>query len=445
VNRVLGAATSQHGPATSARHPMPPARTAHQTRTVLMLAPCPFPTGQGTQVIIRHLASALARAGHRIHLVTYGYGDRVGDLPQGLVLHRTAPIDAGRRSGPSLLKPTADAAILLRAVKVARATGCELLHVHNVEGLALGAALSRLTGRPLVYHAHNALGPELPTYARSRRGRALAALAGDVFDRVLPRAAAALVVFDRDLAALHQAYGVDPGRIHVIPPGLDAGELAPPAPATLARVRAELGPGRWVLYAGNPDAYQNLPLLWASLQRLRERAPDVRVVVATPADPAPFVADLRAAGVGDRVRLWHHRDLDELRALHAAAEVGVCPRVLWTGAPIKVLNYLAAGLPVVACRSGARHVLDARGGALVDATPAAFAAGVLSVLASPRVDGERRAAFARFAVDDQVSRLSHGPASKTRLVAPARSRRMPAGDAVIDPATRGEHGRTGSR
>lgn len=398
MTAVIATATSERGRAELPR----PAPAARVRRTVLMLAPCPFPTGQGTQVIIRHLACSLARAGHRIHLVTYGYGDAPVALPDGVEVHRTAPIDAGRRSGPTPLKPAVDAALLVTALKVARATGCELLHVHNVEGLALGVALRRLTGLPLVYHAHNALGPELPTYFAHAAARALAALVGDVFDRSLPRAADGLVVFDRDLAAFYQAYGVDPARIHVIPPGLDPGELAVPSAATLARVRSELGPGRWVLYAGNPDAYQNLGLLWKSLRHVRQHEPSVRVVVATPGDPASFLPELREAGVADHVRLWRHRDLDELAALHAIAAVGVCPRTLWTGAPIKILNYLAAGLPVVACRSGARHVLRPGAGVLVEAEPAVFARGISAMLAAQRPGREVSELFTLFDVAGHV-------------------------------------------
>jgi len=421
VTPVIATATAARARAQS---PLPDlARTARIPRTVLMLAPCPFPTGQGTQVIIRHLAGALARAGHRIHLVTYGYGDAPVTLPAGVELHRTAPIDAGRRSGPTFLKPAVDAALLYTALRVARAERCELLHVHNVEGLALGVALRRLTGLPLVYHAHNALGPELPTYFTRRIARALAGAIGDLFDRTMPGAADALIAFDRDLAAFYQAYGVDPARIHVIPPGLDPRELAAPAAATLARVRSSLGPGRWLLYAGNPDAYQNLGLLWGSLSHLRRHDPSVRVVVATPGDPAAFLPELQHAGVADHVRLWRHRDLDELAALHAVAAVGVCPRSLWTGAPIKILNYLAAGLPVVACRSGARHVLQPGAGLLVDATPAAFSQGVSSILARAASHREPTQSFGPFAVSGHLGAYER---VYERVLAPAQSRPLAA-------------------
>src|SRR5687768_12570546 len=100
-----------------------------------MVAPCAFPTHQGTQVFIRHLATALARAGHEVHLITYGYGEYEDVFP--FHLHRAPRVQAGLRSGPNILKPAADAALLVHAGRVVKSHACDLLHVHNVEGLGI--------------------------------------------------------------------------------------------------------------------------------------------------------------------------------------------------------------------------------------------------------------------------------------------------------------------
>ncbi|HET6347226.1 MAG TPA: hypothetical protein VFH51_20005, partial [Myxococcota bacterium] len=63
--------------------------------TVVMLAACPFPTHQGTQVFIRHLATALSRAGHHVHLVCYGEGDPDEALP--FTVHRALAVPVGCR------------------------------------------------------------------------------------------------------------------------------------------------------------------------------------------------------------------------------------------------------------------------------------------------------------------------------------------------------------
>src|SRR4051812_13309275 len=66
--------------------------------SIAMLAACPFPTHQGTQVFIRHLASALTGAGHDVHLISYGHGEYEETMP--FHLHRARPLSTRLRSGP---------------------------------------------------------------------------------------------------------------------------------------------------------------------------------------------------------------------------------------------------------------------------------------------------------------------------------------------------------
>lgn len=370
--------------------------------SIAMLAPCPFPTRQGTQVIIRHLANALARAGHEIHFITYGYGEYEEEFQ--FHLHRAARIDAGLRSGPNLMKPAADAALMVTAARVAKAYKCDLWHVHNVEGLGLGALLKMQTGIPLVYHAHNAMGPELPTYFRANLIQAFASLVGDVLDRTLPRAADAVITFDPDHKALHEGYGVDESCIHVIPPGLDGTEMVSPDRKRVSALRQRYGKGPWLFYAGNPDRYQNLPLMWHAFVEVRKARPDVGLMVATHHDPATFDAEFKEAGSPAGVVFHRFDSLDELRALFGFVDIGLSPRTIWTGAPIKVLNYLAAGLPVVACRSATRHILTAACGRIVNGTPEALAAGILELLdEGSGTRANRRRAFERFRIDGHIS------------------------------------------
>jgi len=418
-------------------------------RRIAMLAACPFPTPQGTQVAIRHLATALARAGHAVHLITYGDGDPEPS-PLPFFVHRAPRIVVARRSGPSVRKLFVDALLLREAWRVCRRERCEVIHGHNIEGLFVGSILKLLCGTPLVYHAHNAMGPELPTYFSGRITRALAGLAGRALDRWLPRLADAVVVFDPDHAALHASYRVAAARLCVIPPGLDFAELgrdamarvgpsraamqppcsssavaapvvtrvsprafgavAAPAvtPMSPRELAAALGLPPTLLYAGNPDAYQNLGLLRRALTLVRAHDPRVRLLVASHHDAAAFArCALGPLAIDEGIHFVHCSTRQQLAIAYASAHLGVCPRTLWTGAPIKVLNYLAADLPVVACRTGALHTLDPLAGRLVDATPAAFAEGILDLLARApalRARGSMQRALARFRIEDHVPR-----------------------------------------
>lgn len=392
------------------------AAAAGRTRpyTIGMLAPCPFPSHQGTQVFIRHLASALSGAGHGVHLVTYGHGE-YEELGLPFQMHRAAAVDVGLRSGPSLRRPLADAALFVTALEVARRHHPDVWHAHNIEGLALGILLQRLTRVPLVYHAHNTMALELPTYYRHGSTRALVRRAGGLVDRSLPRLADATVVFDDGQRRLLEANDVAAARLHVILPGQPEREAGAAAPGMVARLRARLGVGAWLIYAGNPDRYQNLPLLWQALPRVRAVRADVRVLVATSHRVTCFADEYREAGSPAGVVFERYRDVGELDALLALARVGLCPRALEGGAPIKVLSYVAAGVPVVACRPGAGHLVTPECGLVVEPTVEAFAAGVLRLLeAAPDADAVQQAGRKRFSIERQVAQYEAVYAAVTR-------------------------------
>jgi glycosyltransferase involved in cell wall biosynthesis len=383
------------------RSPEAGASSLSRKLCIAMLAPCPFPTRQGTQVLIRHLAEALTRVGHEVHFVTYGYGEYEEDF--SFHVHRAARVDTGLRSGPNIKKPAADAALVMTAARVARTYHCDLWHVHNVEGLGLGALLKLQTSLPLVYHAHSAMGPELPTYFRAHLAQAFASVLGEVLDRTLPKAADAVIAFDNDHKSLHEVYGVAEGAIHVIPPGLDGREIAGPPREEVDHARALVGPGPVLLYAGNPDTYQNLSLMWQAFARVRRKRSDVTLLVATNHPPEAFDAERCAAGNPGGVLVRRFKTMDELRAMFAVADIGLNPRTLWTGAPIKILNYLAAGLPVVACRSAARHILTPACGLMVDGNPEAFAGAILDLLEEPVGSAEaRHRVFDKYRIDNQI-------------------------------------------
>ena len=369
-------------------------------RSMAMIAACPFPSHQGTQVFIRHLANALAVAGHAVHLVTYAESESlVADLDPRVAWHRVPTPLVGFRSGPSLARVAADAALLRYTVELLAARDIDVLHAHNVEGLTIGAAASRLMDVPLVYHAHTRLESELPLYARSGIGRRAARLLGATFERFAPKTAKAVICFDGEQAARFKHAGVSSARLHVIPLGLAMDELAPSEEPHRATLPPE--PPR-IAYAGNPDAYQNLELLRAAFASMRKRRPELtlRLISNHPRETFGALAhDLGVEHVG-------YGSPGELAGHLRACRIGIVTRTLEVGAPVKALTYLSAGLPVVACSTGAAGLLEAVPDvcALTDATPGALAAAAERFLddsAAP-ADSFKRARRA-FEIQDQVA------------------------------------------
>jgi glycosyltransferase involved in cell wall biosynthesis len=340
-----------------------------------LLGAFPWSSAQGSQVFAREQARALARLGARPVVVTYGRGPLPppDDLPWLPIARRLSPRSA--RSGPSAAKLVADGALLAHWVRLARHRRIDAVIAHNAEAAAVALAARPFTGVPVVYVAHTLMAHELSTYgSASRRARAATRVldgAGRVLDRTLARRADGVVVLTemarRELSA--DARGpvalLPPGHVPQPPPSRDA--------SGRACARAGVEPGRFALYTGNLDAYQGIDRLAAAAGRLR--AGGVPVVVATHEPPPP------GAPVGG-LRVIELDGVGDMRALVHAAGVLVLPRRAPGGFPMKLLNYLESGRPVVAHGAGAPGLRDGQEALILpdSASSDDWAAAVLGLL-----------------------------------------------------------------
>ena len=155
-----------------------------------------------------------------------------------------------------------------------------------------------------------------------------------------------------------------------IPPALAA--APPPGPDAIAAACAHraLEPGRYALYTGNLDGYQELATLAAAAART-----PLPVIVATHADasaPAPLRTIRRVSA-------------DEARLLTHGAAVTVLARRAAGGFPMKLLNYMEAARPTIALAGVADPLVHGESGWLLadDATPDAWADAIGRVAADP--------------------------------------------------------------
>ena len=336
-------------------------------RIALVLAG-PYPDVRGSQVLVRHVAEGIASRGHAVSLVTYG---DVGPVPPG----------------PRARRLLRDVALALRLWRVVRRERIDVIHAHNYEAAIAALAVGRATGRPVVYHGHNALADELPLYFRGARARRLGAAIGRFVDANVPRRADFCIAVSEALGDILRRRGVLEHGLTCIPPVASPADTGPkPCPGE---------PSGLVCYAGNLDGYQNLAFLLRSFARVRARVPAARLVVAThatPGHPPPTIA----AGV-EVVRAGSY---GEVRALLDAADVAVCPREERSGFPMKLLNYMAAGKAIVASAGSAKGLRDGVTARVVpDGDETAFADTVVELLHDRRARA-RLGRAARRAVED---------------------------------------------
>jgi len=351
-----------------------------QTLRIAMVAPCPFPTSQGTQVLIGQLAQALRKRGHRVHLVTYHYGDKSLNFPGPLRRSWRLPISGKLGSGPSPQKLLFDMLLAIQLNKLVQEEKVQIIHAHNYEGMLVGLIIRRLRKVPLVFHTHNTMTHELPSYTCSPLARHMAEWLARLLDHQLPWRADACIAVSPDIAAFIRQHGAAADRIWTIPPAIEADQFEMDA----EYIHGAQKGGAHLFYAGNLDAYQNFNLILESLTEVVVYYPQCFLEVVTNSSPTRFLEQVERMGLRERVHFTQTTSFRVMRELLADCDLALLPRVSPYGFPIKLLNYLAAGKPVVICQgsaNGIQHLVN--GWVVTDNDARGFAEAIVSLLGNP--------------------------------------------------------------
>ncbi|MBI2462254.1 MAG: glycosyltransferase family 4 protein [Candidatus Rokubacteria bacterium] len=197
----------------------------------------------------------------------------------------------------------------------------------------------------------------------------LAPLYARVMFRIAVRSARRIIAVSeataRDLA---ERLGASPGKVRVIPNGVD-GRFRPAAdPAALDAALARLGLERpYLLFVGNPKPHKNLPRLLDAFAGLDPKLGRL-VLAGTPERARPGVErEVGGRGLGERVRVLGVIAEETMPVLYQGAELLVLPS-LWEGFGLPALEAMATGTPVVATDRGGLPEVVGEAGLLVDPT-----------------------------------------------------------------------------
>lgn len=159
--------------------------------------------------------------------------------------------------------------------------------------------------------------------------------------------------------------GFDPGRVHVIPHGVD---VPPVAEAAVARFLRDHDLRRdFVLWCGTLEPRKNLTGVVRAFARLLSTGADLDLVVVGPQGWGGVTEELRReAALLPAGRVHHLGRLDEtdLHAAYAAARA-LCFPSFWEGFGLPVLEAMAHGTPVVTSAGTSMAEIAATGGAVL--------------------------------------------------------------------------------
>jgi len=370
------------------------------------------------------LAQELVAQGHQAHLALLHHTyDR---LPAGrrrqvwrgvqveyvAQMHVYGPVGRRRYFGPTALLRVS----LVAAIELARAAvwcGDDAIHVckpQPINGLA-GLLAARALGCPLYVDCddYEAGGNRFGAAWQQRLVR--------FWEDHLPRQADGVTVNTRFLQRRCESLGVPAARLTYVPNGIAVARLAAPAPRQVAGLRVALGLAEApvAMYVGTlSQTTHNVGLLLQAFAAVAQRLPDARLVlVGDGEDRVTLIDQAGRLGLGGRVLFTGAVPATAVPAYLALAACSVDPvaddAVAAARSPLKIVESLAAGVPVVTGDVGDRaEMLAPDAGVLVRPGDAsALAGGIAALLADDSLRSQLAAGARRRAEIYRWDRLAH--------------------------------------
>lgn len=153
------------------------------------------------------------------------------------------------------------------------------------------------------------------------------------------------------------ALGVEPDRVHVFPNGVDPALFHPEPPDSTVRRRWGMGDGPVLGFVGGLRPWTGVATLPAALDRLVQRYRDLRLVIAGDGPlRGQLERDVRERGLMRSViftgSLPHGEIPDLIRLFDVALAPYSQPEHAWYISPMKLFEYMACGVAVVAAGLG---------------------------------------------------------------------------------------------
>jgi glycosyltransferase involved in cell wall biosynthesis len=205
--------------------------------------------------------------------------------------------------------------------------------------------------------------------------------AEEVADRVFA-AASALIAVSEEVAAYLERYPGAGDKIQVIPNGVDPERIKPGLTPAWPRERDSFT----VAFVGGLKPWHGLPILVEAFHRFRQLEPKARLlIVGDGPERAKLNDEIGQRGLQEAVYFTGAVSPDQVPGWLASMDVAVAPYPMlphFYFSPLKVFEYMAAGLPIVASRVGqiARIIQHDVNGLLVSAGDSSALAAALQQL-----------------------------------------------------------------
>ncbi len=342
-----------------------------------MLAPEPFFQPRGTPLSEYFRIKALSDLGHKIDLVTYHLGEdveiknlRILRIPN-LFLIREIKI------GPSWAKIPLDFLLFWKAFVQLVRSDYDLIFSHE-EGALLGVILAKIWRLPHLYDMHSSLPQQLENFNFSRSKLLKTVFTG--LERFILKNSQSIIVICLDL--LHRvAQGGYKNKAVLVENFLDfKGEDFSAEQIEKKRREFASRGEKIILYTGNFQSYQGIPLLLEAATRIKEKAIFL-FVGGNGARIEKMKQKVKALKIENRIVFNPEISPSLIPLFISVADVLVSPRTSGTNTPLKIYSFMKSGKPIVATNLWTHtQVLNPEISVLAEPDPQSLAESIIFAL-----------------------------------------------------------------
>jgi glycosyltransferase involved in cell wall biosynthesis len=363
--------------------------------------------GQG--VYVRHLSRELVRLGHEVEVFS---GQPYPELDAGVRLTPVPSLDLYREPDPFRTPRLGEYRGLIDLQEVAtmwsggfpeprtfsrrvlgllreRARDFDVVHDNQSLGSAL-LEVERVTGLPLVATIHHPISIDrrIELAEATSWWRRVSLWRWYGFVRMQARVARGvrmvLVPSESSRRDVVREFGVPPGRIRVVPLGVDDGFVPPTAPRV---------PGRILAMASADAPVKGVATLLEAFAKLRTERPGLQLVLVTKPVPGGRTERLLdELAIREHVRFVHGVGDAELVTLMGSAQVACVPS-LYEGFSLPTAELMATATPLVVSRAGAIPEVVGPDGLCADLVTPGDVSELVAAIGGLLDDPERRARY----------------------------------------------------
>ena len=306
----------------------------------------------GMNVYVRQVAAELGRLGNLVDIYTRYHGDEHKEVidvgPNARLIHlRAGPPDEAKKNLHFRVPGFVEG---VRTRQSGEGIYYDLIHSHYWLSGRAGTELNTTWRVPHVATFHTLGRKKL----RARVGESEPELRMRSESSTMEAVDAVLVSTPEEQEDVSRLYGVDPGKVRVVPGGVNLALFAP-MDRSVARRKLGIGDEKVVLSVGRMEPLKGLDVLLGALQRMDDLG-NTRLLIVGGAPGQDRELDrlkhmAGALGVLDRITFAGSVSHGDLPVYYSAADVFAMPSY-HESFGLAALEAMACGIPVVASRVG---------------------------------------------------------------------------------------------